>query len=167
MAHYESYQSFQTKKSIDKKNRAKEVSANKTVDEGFVLPREEFLDPDFDIVIETTYKEAKVIFKGEIITVYGMQRNIQISVHVCDGQADGRNPCGSRGTSEGMQSLRGHRDGTGKADSDDGICGRRGHEPLQYQLLRQKSELCRHKKACSRLCRTESTAGRMEWNDPR
>ena len=35
MPHYESYQSFQTKKSIDKKNRAKEVSANKTVDEGW------------------------------------------------------------------------------------------------------------------------------------
>ena len=85
MPHYESYQSFQTKKSIDKKNRAKEVSANKTVDEGFVLPREEFLDPDFAIVIETTYKEAKVIFKGEIITVYGMQRNIPCNQLVFPG----------------------------------------------------------------------------------
>ena len=85
MPHYESYQSFQTKKSIDKKNRAKEVSANKTVDEGFVLPREELLELDFAIVIETTYKEAKVLFKDEIKTVNGMQRNIPCNQLVFPG----------------------------------------------------------------------------------
>lgn len=85
MPHYESYQSFQTKKSIDKKNRAKEVSANKTIDDGFILPREEFMDADFAIVVETTYKEAKVLFKGEIITVFGMQRNVPCNQLVFPG----------------------------------------------------------------------------------
>ena len=56
MPHYESYQSFKTKKSIDKKNRAKEISANKIVDENFILLREEILNTELAIVIETTYK---------------------------------------------------------------------------------------------------------------
>lgn len=85
MPHYESYQSFQTKKSIDKKNRAKEASVNKTIEDGFVLPRKEFMNSDLAIVIETTYKEAKVLFKGEIVSVYGMQRNIPCNQLVFPG----------------------------------------------------------------------------------
>lgn len=85
MPHYESYQSFQTKKSINKKNKAKEVSANKSIDEDFVISRKKLGDIDLPIVIETTYKEAKVLYKGEIITVYGMQRNIPCNQLVFPG----------------------------------------------------------------------------------
>ena len=85
MPHYESYQNFQTKKSIDKKNKAKEVSANKAVDEGFVVSRADVPNTEFAIVIETTYKEAKVLFKDEIMTVYGMQKNIPCNQLVFPG----------------------------------------------------------------------------------
>lgn len=85
MPHYDSYQSFQTKKSIDKKNKAKETSANKTVDDGFIISREDVSDMELPIVIETTYKEAKVLFKGKVIDVYGMQRNIPCNQLVFPG----------------------------------------------------------------------------------
>lgn len=85
MPHYESYQSFQTKKSIDKKNKAKEISANKSIDDGFVIPGNDIGKVDLAIVIETTYKEAKVLFNNEIITVNGMQRNIPCNQLVFPG----------------------------------------------------------------------------------
>ena len=74
MSHLESYDSFKTKKSIDKKNRAKEIAFNKKADENFVVKKDSTMNPS--IVIETSYKEAKVINNGEILTVYGMRQNI-------------------------------------------------------------------------------------------
>ncbi len=74
MAHLESYDSFKTKKSIDKKNRAKETAFNKKIDVGFVIQRDANLNPG--IVIETSYKDAKILYNGEILTVYGIRQNI-------------------------------------------------------------------------------------------
>ncbi len=73
MAHLESYDSFKTKKSIDKKNRAKEVAFGKKVDDDFVIERYKCLKTA--TVIETSYREAKVLYDGEIITVFGMRQN--------------------------------------------------------------------------------------------
>lgn len=85
MPHYESYQSFQTKKSIDKKNKAKGISLNKSIDEDFVISKNKLGNVALAIVIETTYKEAKVLFDGEIINVFGMQRNIPCNQLVFPG----------------------------------------------------------------------------------
>ena len=85
MPHYESYQSFQTKKSIDKKNKAKGISLNKSIDEGFVISKNKLGNVALAIVIETAYKEAKVLFDGEIINVFGMQRNIPCNQLVFPG----------------------------------------------------------------------------------
>ncbi|HIU05979.1 MAG TPA: ribosome small subunit-dependent GTPase A [Candidatus Onthoplasma faecigallinarum] len=74
MAHLESYDSFKTKKSIDKKNRAKDIALNKKVDDNFVIRRDSSLNTG--IVIETGYKETKVLYNGEILTVFGMRQNI-------------------------------------------------------------------------------------------
>lgn len=65
MPHYNAYDSFQTKRSKDKKNRAKEKSLNKKnhFEESFVINKSD----NYGIVIETKYNDAFVLFKNEII----------------------------------------------------------------------------------------------------
>ena len=54
MPHYESYDSFKTKKSIEKKNRAKEISSNKSVEDDFIVERNKENLLKSAVVIETS-----------------------------------------------------------------------------------------------------------------
>lgn len=65
MPHYNAYDSFKTKKSIDKKKRAKERSGNKksAIDDNFVIKAE----ANFGVVIEVRYDEACVLYNDEIV----------------------------------------------------------------------------------------------------
>lgn len=84
MTHCESYNSFKIKRNIEKKNRAKEHAINKTVDDSFVVSQED-LSGKCGVVIETSYKEAKVLFNEKIIDVMGMQGNIPCNQIVFPG----------------------------------------------------------------------------------
>ncbi len=65
MAHYNAYDSFKTKKSIEKKNRAKEKSLGKKIDidNSFVISESN----DFGIVIEVRYDDAYILYNNEIV----------------------------------------------------------------------------------------------------
>ena len=65
MPHYNAYDSFKTKKSIEKKQRAKEKAlGNKTNDvEDFVIESSD----DFGIVIEVRYDDAYVLYNDEVV----------------------------------------------------------------------------------------------------
>lgn len=65
MPHYNAYDSFQTKKSKAKKNRAKEksLSKNNHFEESFVINKSD----NYGIVIETKYNDAFVLFENEIV----------------------------------------------------------------------------------------------------
>lgn len=65
MAHYNAYDSFKTKKSVEKKNRAKEKSLGKKidVDNSFVISESN----DFGIVIEVRYDDAYILYNNEIV----------------------------------------------------------------------------------------------------
>ena len=69
MPHLESYDSFQTKKSREKKERAK-AKSGKTVNieetnSSFVIKK---TDESTGIVIETRYNDATILYRGELIT---------------------------------------------------------------------------------------------------
>lgn len=76
MSHIEGYQSFQTKKSIEKKKKAKLVSVNRTEDESLFVPMQDLATQNFAIVVETTYKNAKVIYNENLLTIDGIINNI-------------------------------------------------------------------------------------------
>jgi ribosome biogenesis GTPase len=63
--HYDAYASFKTKRSIDKKNRAKEKSLGKktSFDDSFVIKESK----DFGIVIEVRYDDAYVLYDDDIV----------------------------------------------------------------------------------------------------
>ena len=68
MPHYNAYDSFQTKKSKDKKQKAKEKAFGKKViyDDKFIIED----SSDFGIVIEVRYNDTFVLHNGKIITAY-------------------------------------------------------------------------------------------------
>jgi ribosome biogenesis GTPase len=63
--HYNAYDSFKTKKSIDKKNKAKERSLGKKTnfDDRFVIKETE----DFGVVIEVRYDDAYILYGNDIV----------------------------------------------------------------------------------------------------
>ena len=65
MPHYSAYDSFKTKKSLDKKQKIKEKSLSKKNDETikFIVENSQ----DFGTVIEVRYNEAYVLYNNEII----------------------------------------------------------------------------------------------------
>lgn len=65
MPHYNAYDSFKTKKSMEKKQRAKEKNANKKNDsvEDFIVKKAD----DYGIVIEVRYDDAFVLYNDEIV----------------------------------------------------------------------------------------------------
>lgn len=68
MAHYGRYDSTLTKKSREKKERAKAKSGKNNLEEkelGFVIDKSE---QDTGIVIETKYNEATILYRGKLIT---------------------------------------------------------------------------------------------------
>lgn len=83
MPHYNSYDSFKTKKSIEKKNRAKSVSENKEISSEFII--REGSKESAGIVIETSYRNAMVLYDGRIIEVFGMYKNIPCNQTVFPG----------------------------------------------------------------------------------
>lgn len=83
MPHYNSYESFKTKRSIDKKNRAKNNAENKDFCSGFTILGD--VDKSAGIVIETSYKNALVFYNNQIIEVFGMQKNIACNKIVFPG----------------------------------------------------------------------------------
>lgn len=65
MPHYNAYDSFKTKKSIEKKQRAKEKAfgkKNETIDNFIVDSAEEY-----GVVIEVRYDDAYILFKNEVV----------------------------------------------------------------------------------------------------
>lgn len=65
MPHYNAYESFKTKKSIEKKQRAKEKSLrknNETVD-NFIIAESE----NYGVVIEVKYDDAYVLYNNDVI----------------------------------------------------------------------------------------------------
>lgn len=65
MPHYNAYDSFQTKRSKAKKNRAKEKSLGKSnhLEESFVINKYD----NYGIVIETKFNDAYILFENEIV----------------------------------------------------------------------------------------------------
>ena len=65
MPHYNSYDSFKTKKSIDKKNRAKEKAFGKKVEfsDDFIIKSSD----NYGVVIEVRYDDAYVLYDEEIV----------------------------------------------------------------------------------------------------
>ena len=65
MPHYNAYDSFKTKKSIEKKQRAKERAfgkKNESVDDFVINTCEEY-----GVVIEVRYDDAYILYKGEVV----------------------------------------------------------------------------------------------------
>ena len=65
MPHYNSYDSFKTKKSLEKKRRAKEKAfgkKNETVD-NFII----FFCAEYGVVIEVRYDDAYILYNGEVV----------------------------------------------------------------------------------------------------
>lgn len=65
MPHYNAYDSFKTKKSIEKKQRAKEKTfgkKNETID-NFIIDS----CGEYGVVIEVRYDDAYVLYNGEIV----------------------------------------------------------------------------------------------------
>lgn len=73
MPHYNAYDSFKTKKSRDKKQRAKENAFGKKAayDDNFIIDSSD----DFGVVIEVKYNDAYVLYNGEIVTAH-LRKNI-------------------------------------------------------------------------------------------
>lgn len=71
MPHYEGYESTQTRKSKEKKERAKAKSADRTKieqrDSQFVIKK---TIEETGIVIETRYNDATVLYKGDLISAH-------------------------------------------------------------------------------------------------
>lgn len=71
MPHYDRYDSTQTKKSREKKERAKARSADRIeleeLDSQFVIKK---TTEDTGIIIETRYNDATVLYKEELINAY-------------------------------------------------------------------------------------------------
>lgn len=65
MPHYNAYDSFKTKKSIEKKQRAKEKAFGRTHenDTDFVIEKSD----DFGVVIEVRYNDAFVLYNDEVV----------------------------------------------------------------------------------------------------
>ena len=64
MPHYNSFDSLQTKKSKEKKNKAKNKSLEKiNIDENFIIDSKQ----DYAIVMEVKYNNAYVLYNGEVI----------------------------------------------------------------------------------------------------
>lgn len=65
MAHYNSYDSFKTKKSLDKKNKTKDKLLNKKV----VLPDDFIINTSdsFGVVVEVKYNDAYILYDNEIV----------------------------------------------------------------------------------------------------
>ena len=64
MPHYNSFDSFQTKKSKEKKNKAKNKSLEKiNIDENFIIDSKQ----DYAIVMEVKYNNAYILYNGEVI----------------------------------------------------------------------------------------------------
>ena len=65
MPHYNSYDSFKTKKSIEKKQRAKEKALALTNDEAndFIILQCD----NYGVVIEVRYDDAYILYNGEVI----------------------------------------------------------------------------------------------------
>lgn len=63
MSHYNAYDSFKTKKSIEKKERAKERAFRNTNVDDFIIDKVK----DYGIVIEVRYDDAYVLLDNEII----------------------------------------------------------------------------------------------------
>ncbi len=78
MPHYSSYDSFQTKKSREKKERAKSKSGsgmqNNQVVSNFVLKDSKY---NTGVVIETSYNDATILFNGELITAH-MKKGVNL-----------------------------------------------------------------------------------------
>ena len=66
MPHYNAFDNFKTKKSVDKKNKAKEKSLGKKIvyDENFLVKDSD----DFGVVVEVRYDDAFVLYQDEIVT---------------------------------------------------------------------------------------------------
>lgn len=75
MPHYNAYESFKTKKSIEKKKKAKEKSFGKNDNElmGFVIENSQ----NWGVVIEVRYNDANVLYNGEIV-VARLRRDINL-----------------------------------------------------------------------------------------
>ena len=67
MPHYNSYDSFKTKKSIEKKQRAKEKALALTNDEtnDFIISQCD----NYGVVIEVRYDDTYILYNGEVILV--------------------------------------------------------------------------------------------------
>lgn len=65
MPHYDAYNSFKTKKSIEKKQRAKEKAFGKKInyEESFLIENAEL----YGVVIEVMYNDAYVLYDGEMV----------------------------------------------------------------------------------------------------
>lgn len=65
MAHLRSYDSFQTKKSIEKKRRAKEKALGKKteINDDFVIDKSD----EYGVVIEVRYDDAYVLYNDEVV----------------------------------------------------------------------------------------------------
>ena len=65
ISHYNSYESFKTKKSIEKKKRAKEKSLGKKTEsiESFIIDESD----NYGVVIEVRYGDAYILYDNEII----------------------------------------------------------------------------------------------------
>ena len=76
MPHYKAGESFKLKKSIEKKNRAKEKSLNKRIkfNDDFIVEESN----DYGVVIETRYNDAYIVYKGEILHVK-LRKDINIA----------------------------------------------------------------------------------------
>ena len=65
MPHYKAYDSFQTKKSVEKKKRAKEKASGKQIEtDGFIVNAA----TDYGIVIAVRYDTAHVLYNDNVIT---------------------------------------------------------------------------------------------------
>ena len=64
ISHYNSYDSFKTKKSLEKKQRAKEKSFNKKETNNFIIDNSD----NYGVIIEVRYDNAYVLFNNEIVT---------------------------------------------------------------------------------------------------
>jgi ribosome biogenesis GTPase len=75
MTHYNAYDSFKTKKSIEQKQRAKEKSLGKKINdtENFIIDNSD----NYGIVIEVRYNDAYVLFNEEIV-IAKIRRDINV-----------------------------------------------------------------------------------------
>lgn len=65
MPHYNAYDSFKTKKSLEKKRRAKEKAFGKKIEDNddFIISKSD----NFGVVIEVRYNDAYILFNNEVV----------------------------------------------------------------------------------------------------